>query len=65
MTINELKKEEEIIRSDILKKGKENNLTEKELIWDGVVSEEKYLDTNNKYKIMWMLKEGYDADLGF
>jgi hypothetical protein len=65
MTIDGLKKEEEIIENEIWKKGKEKNLTKKELIWDGVVSEEKYLDTNNKYKIMWILKNGYDDDLGF
>jgi hypothetical protein len=46
MMIDELKKEEEIIKKEIEEMGKKKNLTEKELIWDGVVSEEKYLDTN-------------------
>jgi hypothetical protein len=66
MTIDELKKEEEKIKNVILEMGEEKNLTEKELVFDGVVSEEKYLDKNNtKYKIMWLLKEGYEGDLGF
>jgi hypothetical protein len=65
MTISELKKEEEIIKSKILEMGKKINLTEKELIVDGIVSEEEYLDINNKYKIMWILKEGYNDNLGF
>lgn len=69
MMSDELKQEEKIIRNEILKKGREKNLTERELMWDGVVSEEKYLDKNNKYKIMWMLMEGHnegsDKGIGF
>jgi hypothetical protein len=65
MVINELRKEEEIITNEIWALGKKISLTKKELIWDGIVSEEKYLDVTNKYKIMWILKEGYNDDLGF
>jgi hypothetical protein len=65
MTIDELVKEEETIENTIKGRWEKKNPPKKELILDGVVSAEKYLDKKNtKYKIMWMLKEGY-KDLGF
>jgi hypothetical protein len=59
MTVEELKlkKEEEIITNEIWEMGKKKNPTKDELLWDGVVSVEEYLNKDNKYKIMWMLKE--------
>jgi hypothetical protein len=60
MTINELTKEDKIIAKKIIEFGMRRNINRDKLLWDGVVSPEKYLDRNNKYKIMWMLKEPYD-----
>ena len=59
MTSDELQEKEENITNEIKERGK--NL---DLILDGVVSVKNYLDEKNKYKIMWILKEGY-SDLGF
>ncbi|MDR1072419.1 MAG: hypothetical protein LBL45_01935 [Treponema sp.] len=62
MTDHELMEKDEIITNEIKELGRRKNINPDKLLWDGVVSPEKYLDINNKYKIMWILKESYDTN---
>ena len=64
MTVEDLSRKEEIITNEIIKRGIEGDINQDKILWDGVVSPEKYLDKNNRYKIMWMLKEPH-CDGGF
>jgi hypothetical protein len=56
MNVEKLKEIERNIEKEIKKYGKRFNEA-KEIICDGIVSEELYL--KSKYKIMWLLKEPY------
>ena len=60
MTVEELIEKDKLITESIIEYGECKGISRKDLLWDGVASAEKYLDENNKYKIMWILKESHE-----
>ena len=63
--ISELEKADKTITDEIIKRGEKYNIACNKLLWDGVVSAEKYLDPDSKPNIMWMLKETKEEDGGY